>query len=168
MLALIGYIPFISKRKGCHMIKHLLCVIAASLCASANAATVYKCTGENGKTTFSDRPCADGGEVVTKTAPRPSGDGPSIKLADPAKVPPVQRTRRTYNHCGELTQVDIVHANSRGQVILGMTAEDVRNSWGSPRQINRSADGEQWVYPLDEYRSRYLYIDNYGCFTYWN
>lgn len=150
------------------MFKHLVCVAAAILCLQAQAATVYKCAGENGKTIFSDRPCPGLGEVVTTTAPRPSGDGPSIKLADPKKVPPVQRRKRSYNHCGDLTQVDIAHANSNGQVILGMTAEDVRTSWGSPRQINRSADGEQWVYPIDEYRSRYLYIDNNRCFMYWN
>lgn len=162
------YIPSIFKEKGCLMLKCLLCLLALFLWIPVQAAAVYKCVGENGKTTFSDKPCVAGGEVVTTTAPRPSGDGPAIKLADPAKVPPVQYKRRSYNHCGDLTQVDIVHANSRGQVMLGMTAEDVRKSWGSPKQINRSADGEQWVYPIDEYRSRYLYIDNNQCFTYWN
>ncbi len=142
----------------------------ASVAGVAHGAPVFKCIDAAGKVTFSQHGCGEAGsdEVIAPVAPRPSGSGPAVKLADPAKVPPVQFVRRNFNHCGELTQVDIVHANSRGQVILGMTAQDVRNSWGSPKQVNRSANGEQWVYPLDEYRSRYLYIDNNGCFTYWN
>ncbi len=145
-------------------------VFLAFAAGKVHASPVFKCVDAAGKVTFSQHGCGDGGgnEVIAPSAPRPSGGGPAVKLADPAKVPPVQFVRRNFNHCGELTQVDIVHANSRGQVILGMTAQDVRNSWGSPKQVNRSANGEQWVYPLDEYRSRYLYIDNDGCFTYWN
>lgn len=137
-----------------------------------HSAPVFKCVNADGKTVFSQHGCGDQAPVETlmPKAARPSGDGASVRLADPKKVAPsnTPRAKRTYNHCGELTQVDIVYANSRGQVVLGMTGDDVRASWGSPKSINSSANGQQWVYPIDEYRSRYLYIDNYGCFTYWN
>lgn len=152
--------------------KRMLVVFLLGSVPVVHGGQVFKCKTDEGKTVFSQHGCGDLAPVETLTpkAERPSGAGASVRLADPKKVAPseVPRARRTYNHCGDLTQVDIVYANSRGQAILGMTAEDVRRSWGSPKTINRSASGEQWVYPLDEYRSRYVYIDNYGCFTYWN
>jgi len=141
-----------------------------AMAGAAMAAPVFKCVDGSGKVTFSQHGCgqAEPHQVLAPSAPRPSGDGPAIKLADPAANPPRAITRRTYNHCGDLTQVDIVHATSHGKVILGMTGNDVKKSWGAPARINRSASGEQWIYPIDEYRSRYLYIDSNGCFTYWN
>lgn len=141
-----------------------------SFACTAYGGQVYKCVDANGKTQFTQNGCGDQApaETLSPRADRPSGTGKSVRLADPSIVAPKPRVRRNFNHCGELTQVDIVHANSRGQVIIGMTGDDVRQSWGTPSSINRTASGQQWVYPLDEYRSRYVYIDNSGCFTYWN
>ncbi len=41
------------------------------------------------------------------------------------------------------------------KVIIGMTAEMVKLSWGEPNKINRASYGEQWVYG-----EQYLYFDN--------
>lgn len=152
--------------------KRMLFVMFLAVEPFAHSGQVFKCVAQDGKTVFSQHGCGDQPPVETLTpkAARPSGAGASVRLADPKKVAPsdTPRARRTYNHCGELTQVDIVYANNRGQVLLGMTGDDVRASWGPPASINRSATGEQWVYPLDQYRNRYAYIDVYGCFVHWN
>lgn len=138
---------------------------------AAVAGSISKCVDASGAITFSQHGCADGGagqEVEAKAAPRPSGEGPAVKMADPSTLPVMPKTRTTYNHCGDLTQVDIAHATAHGKIITGMTGRDVREIWGAPAQINQTADGDQWVYPIDEYRNRYLYVDTRGCFTYWN
>lgn len=51
-------------------------------------------------------------------------------------------------------------AIEEGKVFLGMTAEQVRMSWGKPEEINKTITGnirhEQWVYGI----GHYLYFDN--------
>jgi len=51
-----------------------------------------------------------------------------------------------------------------GKVILGMTAEEVRESWGAPDDINRTSNvyktSEQWVYQGDNYKNSYLYFED--------
>ena len=51
-----------------------------------------------------------------------------------------------------------------GKVILGMTAEEVRESWGAPDDINRISNvyktSEQWVYRGDNYKNSYLYFED--------
>lgn len=150
--------------------------IAGMLMASlgfetASAASVTKCIDGQGKVTFVQHDCPAGtssNSELSVESQRPSGSGPAVKIAKPDTSPRVPRKKRTYNHCGELTQVDIAYATSHGNVQIGMTGQDVRDIWGSPSSINETADGQQWVYPIDEYRNRYLYVDNRGCFTYWN
>lgn len=139
--------------------------------ATAMAGSISKCVDSKGSITYSQHGCSDGsaGQAINASpAPRPSGAGPAVKMADPSSLPVMPTTRTTYNHCGNLTQVDIAHATAHGKILTGMTGKDVREIWGAPAEINQTADGDQWVYPIDEYRNRYLYVDNRGCFTYWN
>lgn len=146
-------------------------VALMAISSQASAGAISKCVDAAGAVTFSQHGCAAGHdqkELSVQAAPRPSGTGPSVQLADPKSKPITPRYRTTYNHCGDLTQVDVAHAKAHGKIILGMTDKNVREIWGAPMQINRTADGAQWVYPIDEYRNRYLYLDNRGCFTYWN
>ena len=60
-----------------------------------------------------------------------------------------------------------------GKISIGMTEEQVRASWGTPYDINRSVgswgEHEQWVYVTFEGRWRsyqYLYFEN-GRLTSW-
>ncbi len=152
------------------MLKYLVVLVLFGP-ATVIAGSISKCVDGKGAVTYSQHGCSDGGSgqvVNASPAPRPSGAGPAVKLADPSSLPVRPRTRTTYNHCGDLTQVDVAHAAAHGKIITGMTGKDVQEIWGSPAEINRTADGDQWVYPIDEYRNRYLYVDNRGCFTYWN
>lgn len=92
--------------------------------------------------------------------------GDVINYAPPLPVSEDEQVRR-----------DRVHAVSEHRVMIGMTAEQCREAWGSPSEINRSTNAggtsEQWVY-YSTYRigsptgpertdyggTRYLYLDN--------
>ncbi|WP_280377989.1 hypothetical protein [Pseudomonas sp. BN515] len=68
-----------------------LWILAAALLgsASASAATVVKCVDAAGKITYAQNECPAGlvGEQHdVKASPRPSGEGPAVKLADPSKT----------------------------------------------------------------------------------
>lgn len=61
-----------------------------------------------------------------------------------------------------------------GQVAVGMTANEVRASWGPPESINRYSAGrtEQWVYGYRDLNfyfrpTNYIYVEN-GIVTDWS
>lgn len=152
------------------MLRYLLAAACLLASTAATASPVFKCVGADGKTTFRQHGCGQGGsaEVVKPEAVRPSGSGPSVKLATPSSAPARPRVKRTFNHCGNLTQVDIAYLNGRGQIQIGMTADDVRRSIGGPVEVNRASYGDQWIYDRPDGSRMYLYIDPDGCFTAWN
>lgn len=146
-------------------------ILAALLISSqASAAPVFKCTGPDGKVTFSQHGCDANKEssFVTPEAARPSGKGPAVKLATPSSAPPRPSAKRRFNHCGDLTQVNIAYLTGHGQIQIGMTADDVRRSIGSPAEIKRASYGDQWIYIQPDESRLYLYMDTNGCFTAWN
>ena len=49
------------------------------------------------------------------------------------------------------------------KIKVGFTKEMVELSWGSPKSINRSSTGDQWVYS-----NQYVYFDNSGIMTAFN
>lgn len=78
-----------------------LWIIAAALACStaAQAATVVKCVDASGKVAFSQNECppgTTGAELKVEAAPRPSGDGADVRLADPSKsfAPPKPKVVR--------------------------------------------------------------------------
>ena len=50
-------------------------------------------------------------------------------------------------------------------IVVGMTDEMLKLSWGEPRKINRASYGDQWVY--GEYDPNYVYVEK-GKITAWN
>ena len=132
--------------------------------ADASAAKLNKCVDSSGHVTFTQAACP-GGVVGESITVHQGGAGMSLgpvgTLAMPAETPSY---RRPFNHCGDLTQVDIVHLTGNSKVRVGMTADDVEKSWGPPEKINRSSYGsDQWVYD-----GQYVYVDSSGCVTAWN
>lgn len=107
-------------------------------CASTVSAQAYRCTDKNGKTSFQERPC----EINEKQTEL------DIKRA-PELTPEQQR---------------IISATASGKVTRGMTAAQVRSSWGRPTKINKSVGSygshEQWVYDRGNFRSQYVYLEN--------
>ncbi|MCO7558028.1 DUF4124 domain-containing protein [Metapseudomonas otitidis] len=81
-----------------------LWILAAALACStaAQAATVVKCVDGAGKVSFAQNACppgTSGEQVQVREAPRPSGDGPAVQMADPSKTyappkPTIVRVRR--------------------------------------------------------------------------
>ena len=163
-------LDFLAFMGGNLMFRLLLTAACIFAVQGVSAAPVFKCVGADGKTTFSQHGCESdsSGALVTPEAARPSGDGPSVKLATPTNQPPRPRVKRSFNHCGDLTQVDIAYLNGRGQIQVGMTADDVRRSIGGPAEVNRASYGDQWIYVRPDGSRLYLYIDPNGCFTSWN
>ena len=72
---------------------------------AAQAATVVKCVDAAGKVTFSQHACPSAehdSAVMSVNNQRPSGDGPAIRLADPAKpTATVRRQGQKYTVVGE-------------------------------------------------------------------
>lgn len=63
------------------------------------AGAITKCVDAGGKVTFSQHGCPTGSDQdqVTVNAQRPSGEGPAVKLADPARQPAARPKReRVY------------------------------------------------------------------------
>ena len=80
----------------------LLILLVAAL--FAHAASVVKCVDAAGKVTFVQHGCPSvdhASEVVTANSPRPSGDGPATRLADPGRAPLVRSQGQKYTVVGE-------------------------------------------------------------------
>jgi hypothetical protein len=116
--------------------------IAAALFALASLATapawaVNKCTGADGKVQFQDAPCMGKGETITV---RPASGAKSSVTPEAA------------------------NAIASGGVFVGMTAAEVRRSWGAPHKINATVSGsgtsQQWVYRREHNQAQYIYLDN--------
>lgn len=64
----------------------------------------------------------------------------------------------------------IIDAIRNKNVVIGMTAEQVRLSIGKPTTVNRTVTAagvrEQWVYRSSLYNTRYIYLEN-GVVTSW-
>lgn len=109
-----------------------------ALVLSAPAHAVNKCTGADGKVTFQDAPCPNNAAAA------------EVKIW---KEPP-----------GDPMAASINSAIATGKVMIGMTAQQVRSSWGSPTKINSSIGSygkhEQWIYDRGNYRSQYVYVEN--------
>lgn len=128
-------------------------------------AQVYRCTVD-GRTVFSDQPCAEEGNVQEV---RIFDHGPSAEDAAAARARANALRERTAAEQaqGEAQREfnrQVTNAIAARRVLVGMTADDVRRSWGEPGKINRSVSGssvrEQWVYDRGNYRMQYVYLTN--------
>lgn len=96
----------------------------------------------------------------------------------------VEKRRQWYCATSPNLPRSVVEAITHGKVVVGMTTEHVRASWGEPDKINRSGNlygvREQWVYrrPYEHvyvgysvhystrHESHYLYFED-GILTAW-
>ena len=113
-------------------------IILTMAASSQVAIAANKCTAADGSVSFQDSPCA----VTTK--------GEVVKL--------------DYVQPSTERDAKINAAIAGGRVRTGMTAAEVKRSWGSPSKINTSVGSygkhEQWVYERENYKNQYLYIQN--------
>lgn len=123
---------------------------AALLAALAGQAwAVNKCTMPDGKVVYQETPCEGEGKKL------------DILVAPPAE--PSSRIQKDVWHESKmrLKKQDAI-ANKR--IFVGMTADDVRASWGAPTKINATINtggkSEQWVYDKGLAPSQYVYLTN--------
>ncbi|MNQ78050.1 hypothetical protein D3C85_929520 [compost metagenome] len=119
------------------------------LCSPSAWAQVYKCNG-----IYQDIPCQTGQEVAIDENYKPDPNNPVI-----------------LPQANLLNESRIRSARDSSQIVVGMTAQDVRYAWGTPTHINPSFSvdviREQWVYRRDNGNSQYIYLEN-GKVTSWN
>lgn len=131
----------------------LIATLAAAIPAQAQ---VYKCV-EGGKTAYSQVPCSPDAKIINAQ--------PATGAADPVSADRLRLETARIND--EFHRRDAVKA---GDVYVGMKAKDVRDSWGDPTVINRSAGAggvhEQWVYRRSPGVTQYVYVDN-GVVSSW-
>ncbi|MCU8000190.1 hypothetical protein [Shewanella sp. SM95] len=125
--------------KGFLAIAILLYVMPAQYVFGA----VFKCE-IGGKLIFQDEPCQEGAQQT-------------VVVAQENSQPEVEYDQHKYDESKfsdwENTLI------KAGKVEVGMSVEALEQSWGSPKDINRSAYGpEQWVFRDGMYGQRYAYV----------
>ena len=81
------------------------------------------------------------------------------------------QTRRAMLGSAQSEQIDSVkraeklqQAYANRRVFIGMTADEIKNSWGPPTRSNRSIYSdhvsEQWIYQWSGGKTTYLYLDD--------
>jgi len=102
--------------------------------------------------------------AVDRPPPPPLSDSAhAVELLAEAKTsctnPSAARLRRLIHDYGLIWQDEALVRVTCRQVVIGMTAAQVRAAWGAPDQINTTetlaSASEQWVYP----GARYVYLD---------
>ena len=130
-----------------------LFLAAAISVASMNAsADLFKCKAANGNF-YSEQPCL-------KTEPGQKIDMSRMDTGE--SMSPQESQDRLAKEKRLARKMEAIR---NGEVIIGMTKEEVTRSWGHPTKINRSVGvgyaSEQWIYDRGHIgRTQYLYMEN--------
>lgn len=136
----------------------------AMLATHGSAGSVYKCTAADGKTVFSDKPCAHDAEEITVKDNRIGGDfSPSKQWLEMDKRRPQNTSRprataASSSPCAQFSSTELRSYTIRNQVVVGMSVSDALRAWGSPTRIN----GWQYAYHWNGGGSSYFYVEE-GC-----
>ena len=134
--------------------------------ATGAQAQLYKCTDDNGRTSFSDKPCggalssdANAIEVTPENFGGALATEKQIKESQQHSPAPrsYSNPRASQGTCKQFTSTELRKAIIQKQVMVGMTASDARRAWGSPWRVN----GSQYAYWWGD-KSAYFYIER-GC-----
>jgi len=130
---------------------HIAISMCVAVCSDACFAQPYKCVVD-GKTVYQQAKC-EGGQTVNTT-----GAG----AADPASPASLQVRR----DIAAMKRKEIVeNAILSGSIVIGMTQDEVVQSWGLPSKVNKTVTGsgtsEQWIYRRAKIGyDQYVYLDN--------
>lgn len=133
--------------------------------ATVTAAEVFRCVVD-GVTKFSDKPCGNGAQKIEVAPPQLMPAGPELDLLDAAKQRSEAQGKRHATdakaeqdwleaHEAEKARETRVRAGRiAGEVVEGMTADEVRRMHGDPLTISTASSGararETWSYVLDD------------------
>lgn len=125
-------------------------IAALTVIAFAPAAwAINKCKTPDGKVVYQDKPC-EGAEKINL-----SNEGSYNPESE--KYWAKQVAQREHK-----TRVEIAINNRR--ILVGMTADEARRSWGNPTKINSTIGSygkhEQWVYSRGRAQAQYIYVEN--------
>lgn len=123
---------------------------------------VNKCPAPGGKFVYQDAPC-EGAEKVNLSgagAAKPDSQGSQYWRQEVNR----QAIEKEEDEARLARSQAVNSAILNKRVIVGMTADEARRSWGAPTRINTSVGGygrhEQWVYDRGNHRSQYIYMEN--------
>jgi hypothetical protein len=99
--------------------------------------------------------CQVDGKTVYQATP--CDNGRPVNLSGMGKPDPAAAARNARNLRASAAIVD-------GKVMIGMTADQVRRSWGTPTKINTTITSgrrsEQWVYDWGNGSTQYVYLED--------
>lgn len=149
----------------------IIMLLACSV-SMASQAKIYQCE-ENGKTIFSQTPCVgDSIKEVTVTESYHVDNAEQDKgqekykeyLQDYEEKKAQEQKERQFKR-------KINAAIYQKEVMIGMTAQEVKRSWGKPNKINTSSGSfgkhDQYVYYRANNVTQYVYLEN-GIVTSWS
>ena len=122
---------------------------------------MYRCTDPDGRN-LSFRPSCPPGQVSQKMPKEesrtvsPPEDEKLRRIITIAKEAQLQKQMSRDNAVG--------NAIALRNILIGMDANEVVRAWGPPSTINRTVNSggksEQWVYRSNNFKSKYVYLDN--------
>lgn len=167
--------------------RYLIAVAAVAFVATAQADSVNKCVGADGKVTFTQQACPGGGqpdEVVSAHNPSPNGRPPiaTPRRDDPrwqevlpsspqTAAPPARRGFTVAGDSGQrqgcstgLSERDERTATVRGEAMQGMNRAQIESIYGKP-DTTSTANGRVNYRYWDAYTREYVSVrfDEYGC-----
>lgn len=122
----------------------------------AAQAEVYRCDGPNGPS-YTDRPCDGEGSRIE--VPDNRIGGRFDQNLPPSQPPPAtdsgpEASTAPESSCRFINSTDLRTYLIRGQVVVGMTREQVREAFGPPPETY-PAPQETWIYQTDYYGKLY-------------
>lgn len=131
----------------------ILVLICAVLAGVAEAA-VYRCEVQ-GRTVYTDHPCAAGAapHALPELSRVPSETASDLaEQFDERREQDLKDKRKSdaewlkAHESRRAIEARMREAAREGQVLKDMTPDQVRRALGGPDEVERGADGEQWVY----------------------
>lgn len=163
----------------------LIALCLALVVPYAKAATVFKCVDAAGKVTFTQQNCPENNildDVVSARNPTISGSGPATRMAESSRVsgyaPPQgrqhQQPRSKVSVVGAsapqagcstgLNERDLRTAKVRGEIVPGMSRQDVESIYGAPNRNGAARGAGVSTYWNDKYLSATsVSYDRGGC-----
>lgn len=127
----------------------ICCLVVVSV-----EAEVYRCEVA-GKSVYTDKPCAAGAEphAMPGLSTVPSeADADLVKQYDQRREQDLKDKRKEdaewlkAHEARRAEEERMSAAAAAGRVLKDMSADQVRLALGGPDEVERSADGEEWVY----------------------
>ncbi|MES2948645.1 MAG: hypothetical protein V4858_08895 [Pseudomonadota bacterium] len=113
----------------------------------------------DGKVVYQEVPCAVGGTTVNTSGAGQAdanAEGPNYLKREAARLTSEENAQAATRARASRMSAAILGR----KIVIGMTADEARQSWGEPSKINASVGSygrhEQWVYP----GSQYVYVQN--------